>query len=407
MNIVYLHDHFHLLLNYLRVNGYVPGYIRQIKAAVFWILTNEKFHSWQSYQDAYQERISSAKSEFTKKGLRLVFGVIERFDLYGEFPNRRRSKNSFIKRGFYHHLTFEFKELIDFYKVSCNLNESTVSGNASSAASFLYAMQQRGITRLEHIQEEDVLSFFLDNNGNISKGIGPKQSIATVFKRAIDWKEKECRAILTYLPPIRARRKTVQFLTSDEVASIRKVLHEENSALSLRDRAILTLMFYTGVRSCDVVAMTLCSVHWESDEIRLFQQKTGQPLILPLTAIVGNAIWSYLTGERPESNNNHLFLTVFYPHHPLSTGATRHITDKLFREAGIRQGKDDRRGTHLFRHNVATFFLGSEIPRPVISQILGHDCPLSLDPYLHADLVNLKACALSIEKFSVCEEVFK
>lgn len=110
--------------------------------------------------------------------------------------------------------------------------------------------------------------------------------------------------------------------------------------------------------------------------------------------------------ERPESSDDHLFLGAVYPHYPFEAGAVWHQAVKIYKAASIRQEKGDRRGTHLFRHNVATSFLGNGIPRAVISQTLGHSDPHSLDSYLHADLVHLKECALSTDTFPVSEEVF-
>ena len=74
--------------------------------------------------------------------------------------------------------------------------------------------------------------------------------------------------------------------------------------------------------------------------------------------------------------------------------------------AGIRQEQGDRKGTHIFRHHLATSLLENGIPRPVISRTLGHTAPDSLEPYLRADFVHLKECAVSIEEFPVSEGVF-
>jgi hypothetical protein len=40
---------------------------------------------------------------------------------------------------------------------------------------------------------------------------------------------------------------------------------------------------------------------WEDDEIRVTQAKTGVPLVLPLSARVGNAIYDYLVAGCPKS----------------------------------------------------------------------------------------------------------
>lgn len=407
MDFTNLQQHYNELLGYLKKEGYTESYIRCVQENIHWILKSKK-KSWISYLDIYHDRVHKSESELYKKNHRIAFGAIQQFDLYEEYPNRK-IKNCFIKRGAYYQLIPEFKELIDFYKASDKLRglkEHTIYGNASAASSFLYAMQKNGIQSLDCINEKDVLSFFLDSEGKVSKCSSYKKQIAAVFKAGIGWKEKECQILLAYLPPIRSKRKNIQFFTSEEVESIHALLDDRNSGLSLRDRAIGKLLFFTGIRACDIAGMELSSIDWDADEIHFPQQKTGQPLVLPLTAAIGNSIYDYLMNERPKSNADQLFLGAVYPHYPFEAGAVWHQAAKIYKAASIRQKKGDRRGTHLFRHNVATSFLGSGVPRPVVSQILGHANPRSLDPYLHADLVHLKECALSIKGFPVSEEVF-
>ena len=74
--------------------------------------------------------------------------------------------------------------------------------------------------------------------------------------------------------------------------------------------------------------------------------------------------------------------------------------------AGIRTGKGDRRGAHLFRHRAATVMAENNVPAPIISATLGHTNPKSLDSYLSADIPHLRECSLSIEKYAIQEEVF-
>jgi len=407
MDFTYLQTHYQKLLDYLTSDGYTPSYIRRVKENILWILKNANENTWQNYIDIYQDRVLKSESKLYKKNHRQAFSAIQQFALYGEYPNRK-IKNCLIKRGAYHQLIPEYKEVIDFYKATVklsNLKENTINGNVSSASSFLCAMQNKGIKRLDSIGEGDVLSFFLDEEGNVAKCSSYKKSIAAVFKAAADWK-KECQILLSYLPQIRPKRKNIQFLTTEEADFIRLIINNDDSELSLRDRAIGKLLFYTGARACDIAEMKLDSINWNADEIYFSQQKTSQPLVLPLTPTIGNSIYDYLEKERPESSDNHLFLGDNYPHYPIEAGAVWHISKKIYDAASIRQSKGDRRGTHLFRHNVATSFLGNGIPRPVISQTLGHADPLSLEPYLHADFVHLKKCALSIEAFPVMEGVF-
>jgi len=161
------------------------------------------------------------------------------------------------------------------------------------------------------------------------------------------------------------------------------------------------------MRSSDVAALKFSDIDWKKEEIRIAQKKTGEELLLPLTAAVGNAIFDYATQERPDSNDEHIFLCRTTPCRPISPGTVGNIAQKVYEAASIRQNKGDRKGAHLFRHNLAASFAGSGIPAPVISSTLGHSDPDSLNHYLSADISHLRECAIGIREFPVSEEVFQ
>lgn len=64
---------------------------------------------------------------------------------------------------------------------------------------------------------------------------------------------------------------------------------------------------YTGLRGCDISALTLENFDWEHDLIKNTKAKTGQPLTLPLRAVVGNAVFDYLLKERPQCPEPYVF----------------------------------------------------------------------------------------------------
>ena len=111
------------------------------------------------------------------------------------------------------------------------------------------------------------------------------------------------RTILAYLPALNRRRKNIQYLTEEEMPSVKDVLVSEKSSITLRNRAIGMLLFFTGMRSSDIAGLAFSDIDWEKEEIRIFQKKTGNELVLPLTASIGNAIYDYITMERPKSDS--------------------------------------------------------------------------------------------------------
>ena len=90
-----------------------------------------------------------------------------------------------------------------------------------------------------------------------------------------------------------------------------------SGVVSARDAAITLLALSTGLRSCDIVALRLGDVDWRGHTIGLVQQKTGNPLTLPLPALLLSKLAAYVLGERPHSDDDHLFLRSKSPTHPL------------------------------------------------------------------------------------------
>ena len=228
--------------------------------------------------------------------------------------------------------------------------------------------------------------------------------LRSVFKGAETYND-ECKRIRLLLPEIRKRRKTIQYFTQAERVAVKRTFKEQN-CLSLRDKAIGCLLYYTGLRCSDISNLKFSDINWEKEEVSIIQQKTGVPLRLPLTAIVGNAIYDYVVKERGDSDCEYIFLSKNYPFGKITSSAVGQRSAVILKEAGIRQNPGDRKGGHIFRHNVATSMLEKGVPKADISHALGHSSPDSTDAYFSADMVHLKALALGIEEFPVRKGVF-
>jgi integrase len=408
MNISKVRENHVDLIEHMEQNKYSEQYIRELKTEIHWLIRNYDQFQFQTYEEAYQIRGKRTNSKDVKRSYRLVYGILMRFDLYNEYPDRTR-KQPLIKRGAYSNLNPYFKDLINLYidaDRKRGIKESTLNHNASSASCFFIDMQNKGFVNLDEINEESVMSFFTNDAGELILSSSYKKAIASVLKSPLGAFDEHSKRILAFLPIIRPKRKNIQYLTSEEVNSIHLILGE-NSTLSLRNKAIGLLLFFTGMRGCDIAQIEFSSIDWEKEVILINQQKTSYDLILPLTTTIGNAIYDYVVYERPKNIDSHIFLNEVEPYTPLKAGNVKNIALKIYRKANVRQKKGDRRGTHLFRYNLVTSLAEKNVARPIISDMLGHTDPCSLNYYLFADMVHLRECALSIENFPVKREVFR
>lgn len=397
------------LVRHLKESGYNEDYIYTITHEIKWIKSHPD--AGNSYEELAEIRQSQTKSRHMKRRYRMSYGVLMRFDEYGILPDRRKAKCPLVKRNAYSRLNPEFRNMMDVYReneLERGIKARTIKGNISAASRFLEEMQALGFNTLAEITEDGVMSFFTDEAGNLKLSHGYRKQISQVFKANVGVYTTEAMRILHLLPKTRNRRKNIQYLQPEEVEFIHKVFTSETgSLLTYRNKAIGALMFFVGLRACDVSSLKLNEINWDTDEINIVQNKTGVPLTLPISAVVGNALYDYITLERPQSDDEHVFLQESCPFDPISPSWVSLLSSKIYDAAGIRQNNGDRRGSHLFRYNAATTLISNGVVRPIVSATLGHEDPNSLDYYTFADITHLRECALSIDKFPISREVFK
>lgn len=409
LDLTYLQSKMDELISYMKEHGYSYDYIRKIKFIASRIIVLSRTIKWDSYEDIWKWYQNGSHKKGYINDVRRVLGLLENYHLNGLFPRNREVQNPLCPRkSAYLNLNSEFKEIVDY---GCQIEEmrglkpSTIRKKRSEISLLLYSLQIIGENALSKISEEGVISFFY-KNGVFLHDHSTASSIAAFLKNAINYEPNECRRILSYIPKIRKRRLNIQYLTESECNAFCYALEDTRNDLSFKNRAIGTLLYYTGMRCSDICNLKLDSVDLHQSVINFIQQKTGNEAKIPLTAIVGNAIIDYCINERPETESPYLFVTDRAPYRRLIKGAVQWAVIKIMDAACIRQNKGDRKGSHIFRHRVVSRMAEKNVPAPVISAVVGHSNPKSLDAYMYADMKHLRECALGLEKYPISEEVF-
>ena len=395
------------LISHMENAGYSTDYVGRIKREVEFILATAASENWISYDDVrrYYET-AQIPSKALKKKLTFL-GAIMDFDHKCRYPDGKRS--GLARNDAYAKLLPVFQGMIDWYmskERGRGKKESSINTESKNVAPFLLSLQRAGIARLCDITETAVVQSFVSADGMPLRGASNRKFIVAFFRACMPLDQDGCKKALALIPALRKAKRNVQFLTALEARAILDALDDMSNGLTLRDRAIGKLAYYTAMRSCDIAALDLSSIDWVRDIIKVRQQKTDAPLELPLSAIVGNAIHDYRIGGRPSVGCPALFITTGKPHKRMHSNSMWGVSARIMGEAAIRQSDGDRKGLHLFRHNLATTLLGNGAQQPVISVILGQAYPESLEAYLSTDIVHLRECALSIGRFPVSGEVF-
>ena len=408
LDLSFWQNHLDELLEYMKEHGYGDDYRKKVYFHTRRVIVLSTVHEWNSYEDIWSWFSNQTFRNGYLRDVIAILGILEEFHTSGIMPNNRQTQNPLcLRKNSYSKLVPAYKKLVDYVSEDekrRGLKPSTYKCTKNKVSSFLFSLQERGADCLSKVTEEDVLAFFY-KDGKYLRGQSTASRISLFFRTCAQVDPDECKRIEMYVPKFHSSRKTIQYLTSDESDKFRDALNDSENGLSYKDRAIGSVIFYTGMRGSDVSGLTVDSVDLKHRTISFEQVKTGNPVVLPLSTVVGNAIYDYCVNERPHVESNHLFLCDLAPYNKLGKGGIEWAVSKVMAAAGIRQDEGDRKGGHIFRHRAASTMAAGNIPSPVISATLGHSSPKSLDAYLYADMDHIRECSLSLAKFPMSKEV--
>lgn len=193
-------------------------------------------------------------------------------------------------------------------------------------------------------------------------------------------------------------QRLIEPYTKDEIHRIINAV-DISTGLGKRDQAILLLAFDTGLRAIDISKLKLQDIDWKNSEVHIIQSKTEEPISLPLHASVMNAVADYILEARKNCQREEV-LNSFSPHNPLSgANSMDSIIEKYCRLAKIE--KKPYRSFHSIRRAFATELSLSEVPLPIISQMLGHRSIDSDRPYLMYNESQTILCTTGFELIPV------
>lgn len=154
------------------------------------------------------------------------------------------------------------------------------------------------------------------------------------------------------------------------------------------DRAMLALLCTYGLRSGELVRLTLDDLDWNHKLMRIKRRKGGSVLTLPLVPAVEAALSQYLIKGRP---NDAPFREVLLtrsgrPFQYPDVIARLHI---LVANAGLKGG----RGAHAIRRAVGTRLVEQGLGAGAVAIVVGHENPNSVRTYLRLSIESLREVA--------------
>jgi len=195
----------------------------------------------------------------------------------------------------------------------------------------------------------------------------------------------ECQPALVHaFPPIRRYRLGTLPRYLDEPTIERIITScKADTAVEIRDRAIILLLARLGLRAGDVCHLRLQDVDWTNGNLQV-GGKGRRPSRLPLPQDAGDAILDYLGRARPIVEEERLFLRVQAPFTPFRDSAEIAGIVSRVLDRGAITGIPT--GSHIFRHSLATRMLRAGAGLESVGTILRHRSPATTAVYAKVDV---------------------
>ncbi len=187
--------------------------------------------------------------------------------------------------------------------------------------------------------------------------------------------------------PRRNRRLPI-FLYEDDCTVLLSAPGE--SALGKRDRAILELLYATGIRVGELVGLDLHDLDYRSGYVRVFG-KGAKERIVPVGRKACSAVVDYLEAARPRLMQNGLSgeraLFVNRQGTRLTDRSVRRMMDKYVAQVALQQDISP----HTLRHTFATHMLDHGADLRSVQELLGHVSVSTTQLYTHVTKEKLKS----------------
>ncbi|MBE7440294.1 MAG: tyrosine-type recombinase/integrase [Spirochaetales bacterium] len=162
-------------------------------------------------------------------------------------------------------------------------------------------------------------------------------------------------------------------------------------AIELRNRALLEVLYATGMRRSEISGLDLADVNFESGTILIREGKGGHDRVVPAGRNALVWIQKYLKESRPLilstfTDCGALFLSTQGERGRMSTDTISHTVTSSRKRAGV----EKEGSTHMFRHTAATLMLENGADVRFVQQLLGHRELGSTQRYTHVSIRKLK-----------------
>jgi integrase/recombinase XerC len=274
-----------------------------------------------------------------------------------------------------------FNRYINYLDAERNASNYTVRNYTHDLLDFFSYLKSKKISSLNEVDKQILRGYLshLMKEGFARVSISRKLSAIRSFYRYLLREELVATSPIADTSSPKLDKRLPKFLTPEEAVRLLEA-PDSSTALGQRDRALMELLYASGLRVSELVSLDLEQINLDTNEIRVWGKGAKERMVL-MGKPAAAALASYLSQGRPRLLGKKKSYALFLNRDGgrLTERSIQRILRKYTRVAGIKK----RVHPHLLRHTFATHLLDGGADLRVVQELLGHASLVSTQIYTH------------------------
>ncbi|ORV91319.1 site-specific tyrosine recombinase XerD [Mycolicibacterium iranicum] len=276
----------------------------------------------------------------------------------------------------------QLQSYLDHLAIERGVAANTLSSYRRDLRRYADHLSSRSVTDLAGVTEADVSEFLVSlRRGDPDNGVVPLSAVSAARALiAVRGLHKFAAAegiaaidVARDVKPPTPSRRLPKSLTLDEVLALLEAAggdSDADSPLTLRNRALLELLYSTGARISEAVGLDIDDVDTKARSV-LLRGKGGKQRLIPIGRPAVTALDTYLVRGRPDlarrgRGTPAIFLNA------RGGRLSRQSAWQVLQDAADRAGITATVSPHVLRHSFATHLLDGGADVRVVQELLGH-----------------------------------
>ena len=275
------------------------------------------------------------------------------------------------------------KKFIDFLRIEKGLAENSCLAYTNDLNLFSNFLAENKVGSWNNVEPDHIIDFL---QNRISKNRASSTISRELISIKVFFRFLAAENIIDSDVSSRVESPKLWKLLPDVLneSDVVKLLNApDDSLVGLRDKAMLELLYATGLRVSELVSLKIRNIDNETGFVRCFG-KGGKERIVPVGSIAIKAIKEYLKTRGEIVGNDYLFITN------RKTKMTRINFYERIQLYAKKACINKKIYPHLLRHSFATHLLSHGADLRVVQEMLGHSDISTTQIYTHVDHQRLK-----------------